>query len=97
MVMGVLLVIPDGDVLAGAVVVDRSTTLRMAGLGNTLANRATGSWGVQPGKDRTSGRVMLPPGRLKRRSQRHSFPKLHGVLTVRRRLKESHGRHEECC
>ena len=35
--MGVLLVVPDGDILAGAIVVDRSTTLRTAGLRNALA------------------------------------------------------------
>ena len=74
--MSVLLVIPDGDILAGAVVVDRGTTLRTASLRDALAGGTSRGWSVQPGKDRTSGRVTLPPGRLSSRTGRCAFPEL---------------------
>jgi len=92
--MGMLLMVPDSDVLAGAVVVDRGTTLRTASLGNATAGGTSRSWGVQPGKDRTSGRVTLPPGRLSGWARRRALPELLGVLTVGR-LEESDGRHWE--
>ena len=59
--MGMFLVVPDGDVLTGAVVVDGGTTLRMASLGNTTAGGTSRSRGVQPGEDRTSRRMTFPP------------------------------------
>jgi len=62
--MVVLLMVLEGDVLPGAVVVERCSMLRMMSLRNTLASRAPGSWSVQPGKDRTSRRMALPPGKL---------------------------------
>jgi len=52
--MGIFLVVPDGDVLTGAVVVDGGTTLRTASLRDASAGGTGGSQGVQPGKDRTS-------------------------------------------
>jgi len=52
--MGVLLVVPDGDILAGTIVVDRGTTLRTAGLRDTLAGGTSRGWGIQPGEYRTS-------------------------------------------
>ena len=55
--MGVFLVIPDGDVLASAVVVDRGTMLRTASLGDASAGGTGRGWGVQPGEDQTSRRV----------------------------------------
>jgi len=90
--MGVFLVVPDGNILAGAVVVDGSTTLRAASLRNTATGGTSWSRGVQPGKDRTSGRVTLPPGRLSGWARRRALPELLGVLTVGR-LEESDGRH----
>ena len=57
-----LLVVPDGDILPGTVVVDGGTMLRMASLGNTPASGASRSRGVQPGEDQMSRGVMLPPG-----------------------------------
>ena len=44
--MGVLLVVPDGDILAGAVMVDRSMTLRTAGLRDALAGGTSRGWGI---------------------------------------------------
>jgi len=92
--MGVFLVVPDGDVLAGAVVVDGGMTLRTASLGNAAASGTSRSWGVQPGKDRTSGRMTFPPGRLGGRTGRRALPELKGVLTIRG-FEESNGRHLE--
>jgi len=42
--MGVLLVIPEGNVLLGAVVVERCLMLRMTSLRDALASRAMWSW-----------------------------------------------------
>ena len=46
--MGMFLVIPDGDVLTSAIVVDGGTTLRTASLRNTAASGTSRSQGVQP-------------------------------------------------
>jgi len=99
--MGMLLMVPDGDVLAGAVVINGGMTLRTASLGNATAGGTSRSRGVQPGKDRTSGRVTLPPGRLSSRTGRRALPELKGVLTVGG-FEEGGGRHLEkscwaCC
>ena len=82
--MGVFLVIPDRDVLAGAVVVDGGTTLRTASLRDAFAGGTGRGWGIQPGEDRMSRGVMLPPGRLSGRTRRRALPELLGVLTVGR-------------
>jgi len=87
-------VIPDGDVLAGAVVVDRGTTLRTASLGDASAGGTSRGWGVQPGEDRTSRWVTLPHGRLGGQTRGHALPELLGVLAVGR-LEEGDGRHWE--
>jgi len=92
--MGMFLVIPDGDVLVDAVVVDRGTTLRTASLGDASAGRTSRGWGVQPGKDWTSGRMSLPHGRLSGQTGGCALPELLGVLTVGR-LEEGDGRHWE--
>jgi len=92
--MGMFLVVPDGDVLTGAVVIDGGTTLRTASLRNTTAGGTSRSQGVQPGKDRMSGRVTLPPGRLSSRTGRRALPELKGVLTVGR-FEEGGRRHWE--
>ena len=92
--MGMLLVIPDGNVLAGAVVVDRGTTLRTASLGDASAGGTSRGWGVRPGEDRTSRRVTLPHGRLSSRTRGRTLPELLGVLAVGG-LKEGDGRHWE--
>ena len=82
--MGVLLVVPDGDILAGAIMVDRDTTLRMAGLRDALAGGTSRGRGIQPGKYWTSRGVTLPPGRLSGRTGRRALPELKGVLTIGR-------------
>jgi len=62
--MSIFLVVPDGDIFPGTIVVDGGTTLRMTSLRNTPASRASRSRGVQPGEDWMSRGVTLPPGRL---------------------------------
>ena len=93
--MGVFLVIPDHDVLPGAVVIDGSTTLRTAGLRDTPASGASRGWRIQPSQDWTSRGVILPPGRLSGWTRGHTLPELFGVLTVGGGLKEGHGRHRK--
>jgi len=90
--MGVFLVIPDCDVLVGAVVVDGGTTLRTASLRDAFAGGTSRGWGIQPGEDRMSRGVTLPPGRLSGQTGRCALPELLGVLAVRR-LKEGDRRH----
>jgi len=80
--MGVFLVIPDHDVLVGAVVDDGGTTLRMVSLRDTFAGGTSRGRGIQPGEDRTSRGVTLPPGRLSGWTGRHTLPELLGVLAV---------------
>ena len=92
--MGMLLVVPDHDVLAGAVVVDGGTALRTTSLGNAFAGRTGRGWGIRPSEDQTSRRVTLPPGRLSNRTGGRTLPELLGVLTVGR-LEESNRRHWE--
>ena len=88
------LVVPDGYVLASAVVVNGGTTLRTVGLGDAFAGGTGRGWGVQPGEDRTSRRVALPHGRLSGRTRGRTLPELLGVLTVGR-LEEGDRRHWE--
>jgi len=90
--MGMFLVVPDGNVLTSAVVVDGGTTLRTASLRNATAGGTSRSRDVQPGEDRTSRRMTFPPGRLSGRAGRCALPELKGVLTVGG-LEESDGRH----
>jgi len=52
--MGVFLVVPNGDVLPGAIVVDGSMALRTASVRNALAGRTSWSRGIQPSEDWTS-------------------------------------------
>ena len=59
-----------------------STALRTASLGNTPASGASGSRGVQPGKDRMGRWMTLPPGRLIGQTRRHALPELLGVLII---------------
>ena len=92
--MGVLLMVPDRDVLASAVVVDGGTTLRTASLRDASAGGTSRGWGVQPGKDQMSGRMTLPHGRLSGRTGGRALPELLGVLTVGR-LEEGDRRHWE--
>ena len=92
--MGVFLVIPDGDVLAGAVVVGGGMTLRMTSLRNAFAGRTGRGWGIQPGKDRMSGWMTLPHGRLSCWTGGRALPELLGVLAVGG-LEEGDGRHWE--
>ena len=92
--MGVFLVIPDGDIFAGAVGVDGGTTLRTASLRDAFAGRTSRCWGIQPSEERTSRRVTLPPGRLSGWTRGRALPELLGVLTVGR-LEESNRRHLE--
>ena len=73
------LVVPDGYILPGTIVVDGGTTLRMASLGDAFAGGTSRGWGVQPGEDRTSRRVMLPPGRLSGQTRGCALPELLGV------------------
>jgi len=89
-----LLVIPDGNVLTSAVVVDGGTTLRTASLRNAFAGGTRRGWGVQPGKDQTSGRMTLPHGRLSGRTRGHALTELQGVFTVGG-FKEGDRRHWE--
>ena len=49
MPMGMLLVVPDCNVLAGAVVVDGGTTLRTASLRDAFTGGTSWGQGVQPG------------------------------------------------
>ena len=79
MPMGMLLVIPDGNILTSAVVVDGGTTLRTASLRNAFAGGTSRGWGVQPGEDQMSGRMTLPHGRLSGRTGRCALPELQGV------------------
>ena len=74
--------VPDHNVLAGAVVVDGGTTLRTLSLRDALAGGTSRGWGVQPGENQTSRRVTLPSGRLSRMARRHALPELLGVLTI---------------
>jgi len=90
--MGVFLVIPDRNVLVGAVVVDGGMTLRTASLRDAFAGGTGRGWGIQPGEDRTSRGVTLPPGRLSGWTGRRALPELLGVLAVGR-LEEGDGRH----
>jgi len=81
--MGMLLMVPDGNILLGAVVVYGGSALRTMSLRNTPASRASRSRGVQPSKNQTGRRMTLPPGILSCQTGRRTLPELMGVLTVR--------------
>jgi len=99
--MGMLLVVPDGDILASAIVVNGSMALRTASLRDTTASGTSRGGGVQPGEYRSSRGVTFPPGRLSGGTGRCALPELKGVLAVGG-FEEGDGRHLEkscwaCC
>ena len=80
--------VPDRNVLAGAVVIDGGTILRMVSLRDAFAGGTSRGWGVQPGKDRMSRRVVFPPGGLGGRTRGCALPELLGVLLIRNIVEE---------